>query len=345
MPTLSQGIQGRRFGIFDGSAAIRVARMMPTAESPTVPAEITAAAPPGWRAIALILLLACLWGSGYALTKIAVETLPPLTVSAMRALGGGFVLVLLLGPRLKLLRSGGVAPHVYLIQALFNCIAPWILVAWASRTIDSGLATILNSLSPIFIFAIMCAIGRQGPAAGRKLAGVSLGFSGVLAIIGMNALSGLGGHTAAELACVLGSLCYAIAGVMGRRFSGIPPMVPAAGATLMSALVLIPLALAVDGFPSDASGRSLIAASALALFSTGLAFVVYFHLIATIGPIAMSSQAYLRIVLGVGIGVAFLDETLTPGITIGTVLIVAGIVAMTLPRSTATPTPKTGTNP
>lgn len=332
MPTLSPRIQGKHFGISSSPSLPGAHLVSPPPGTTAAAADGAIAAPPGWRSFALVLLLACLWGSGYALTKIAVETLPPLTVAAIRALGGGLVLAILLGPRLRMLWSAGTGAGVYLIQAAFNCIAPWILVSWASRTIDSGLATILNSLSPIFIFAIMYAIGRQGPAAGRKLVGVSLGFSGVLAIIGMNALSGLGGHTAAELACVLGSLCYAIAGVMGRRFNGINPMLPAAGATLMAAAVLLPLALAFDGLPWNASARSLIAAAALAFLSTGLAFVVYFHLIATIGPIAMSSQAYLRIVLGVGIGVAFLGETLTPGIVMGSVLIIAGIVAMTLPR-------------
>lgn len=133
---------------------------------------------------------------------------------------------------------------------------------------------------------------------------------------------------------------------MGRRFSQTHPMVPAAGATLVSAVVLIPLALAIDGFPWHATSRSLIAASGLALLSTGLAFVVYFHLIATIGPIAMSSQAYLRIIIGVGIGVVFLGETLTPGMAAGAVLIVSGIVAMTLPKPSATtssPATRTGT--
>ena len=288
------------------------------------------------KSMALVLLLACLWGSGYALTKIAVETLSPLTVSAIRALGGGLVLAALLGPRLRLLWASSAGAGVFVVQAAFNCVLPWLLVAWASRTIDSGLATILNSLSPIFIFAIMWAIGRE-PAAGRKLFGVTLGFAGVLAIIGINAIRGLGSHTAAELACVVGAISYAIAGVMGRRFAQVHPMVPAAGATLMSAFFLVPIALMVDGLPVDASFRSLVAATALALLSTGLAFVVYFHLIATIGPVAMSSQAYLRIVIGVGIGAAFLGETPTLGMGVGMVLIVIAIVAMTLPARTAPP--------
>ncbi|HYC37216.1 MAG TPA: DMT family transporter [Usitatibacter sp.] len=281
--------------------------------------------------LALVVLLAFLWGSGYAFTKLVVETLPPVTVSALRGLIGGLVLLAVLGRRTPLLWSAGIGGRVYFVQALFNCILPWILVAWASRIIDAGLATILNSLSPIFIFAITWGITRHEPATGRKFVGVSLGLAGVLAIIGMNALAGVGKHTVAELACVVGAICYAIAGVMGRRFATVSPMVPAAGATLMSAAVLVPLALLVEGWPAAPSMRSLLGVLALGFLSTGLAFVVYFRLIATIGAIAMSSQAYLRIVIGVAVGVVFLGETPTLSMGVGLVLVVAGIVAMTLP--------------
>jgi drug/metabolite transporter (DMT)-like permease len=284
------------------------------------------------HSLALVVLLAFLWGSGYALTKVAVETVPPITVSAMRGLIGGLVLLAVLGRRVPLLWTSGIGAQVYFVQALFNCILPWILVAWASRTIDAGLATILNSLSPIFIYAITWGITRHEPATGRKFIGVSLGLAGVLAIIGMDALSGAGGHTVAELACVAGALCYAIAGVMGRRFAQVSPIVPAAGATLMSAAVLIPLALIVEGWPAAPSTRSLLALAALGFFTTGLAFVVYFRLIATIGAIAMSSQAYLRIVIGVAIGIVFLGERPTLSMVVGLILVVAGTIAMTMSR-------------
>ena len=216
-------------------------------------------------------------------------------------------------------------------KAVFNCVIPWSLVAWASRTIDAGLATILNSLSPIFIFLITWGISRHEPATARKFTGVMLGLAGVVAIIGMHALAGLGGHTVAEMACVAGSLSYAIAGVIGRRYDRLPSLVPAAGAALMGAAILVPIALVVEGWPAGASARSMLAVAGLAVFSTGAAFVVYFRLLATIGSIATASQAYLRILVGVGLSVAFLGETPTAAMVIGMALVVAGVVAMTLP--------------
>jgi drug/metabolite transporter (DMT)-like permease len=93
----------------------------------------------------------------------------------------------------------------------------------------------------------------------------------------------------------------------------------------------VPLALAFESWPAQASLRSILAVVALGVFSTGAAFVVYFRLLATIGSIATASQAYLRIVVGVGLSVAFLGETLSTSIVAGLVLVVAGVAAMTLP--------------
>lgn len=284
------------------------------------------------RSFALVLLLALLWGSSYPLMKLAVETLPPLTVAAARAVLGGSLLLVVLGPRWREFLDPG-NPRALLIQGLFNCIVPWTLVSWASRSIDSGLVTILNSLSPIFIFVLTWAITRHEPATGRKFLGVCLGIAGVLVIIGIDALSGLGQHTVAELACVAGSLSYAIAALVGRRFDKMSPLVPAAGSVVMASFILAPLAFIVDQpWSVQPSIRSLLAVGGLAIFSTVAAFIVYFRLLSTIGSIATSSQAYLRIVVGVGLGVVFLGERLTASTMVGLALVVAGVVAMTVPR-------------
>jgi drug/metabolite transporter (DMT)-like permease len=278
-----------------------------------------------------LLILALLWGSAYPLTKTAVETLGPLTVAAVRALIAALLLLAVLGPRARQLWQAG-NPGDLLMQGFFNCILPWTLVAWASRTIDSGLATILNSLSPIFIFILTWAVTRHEAASPRKFVGVVLGMAGVLLIVGVNALAGAGKHTLAELACVAGSVSYAIAALVGRRFDRMSPLVPAAGATVMAAFVLVPLALAIEQpWTAQPSLRSTLAVLGLALLSTGVAFVIYFRLLSTIGTIATASQAYLRILVGVGLGIVFLGERPSLPMGLGLCLVVAGVIAMTLP--------------
>jgi drug/metabolite transporter (DMT)-like permease len=277
-----------------------------------------------------VCLLALLWGASFPVIKVAVETLPPLTVAAIRALVGGLLLLALLGPRVRIWWREARAGDFFLSQALLNVVLPWTLVAWASRIIEAGLTTVLNSLSPIFIFLITWAVTRHEPATARKFVGVSLGIAGVLVIVGPSALAGLGSHLAAELACIAGSLSYGIAAVVGRRYDRLPALVPAAGSVLTGAAILVPLALVFDPWPAQASARSLLAVLTLGILSTGVAFVVYFRLLATIGSIATASQAYLRIVVGVGLSVLLLGERLEATHWAGLALVIAGVVAMTL---------------
>ena len=279
-------------------------------------------------------LLALLWGASFPIIKVAVETIPPLTVAAIRALVGGLLLLALLGPRVTVWWREARDGDFFLSQALLNVVLPWTLVAWASRIIEAGLTTVLNSLSPIFIFLITWAVTRHEPATLRKFVGVSLGIAGVVVIVGPSALGGLGSHLAAELACVAGSLSYGVAAVVGRRYDRLPALVPAAGSVLTGAAILVPLAAFFDGWPAGASTRSLLAVLALGVLSTGVAFVVYFRLLATIGSIATASQAYLRIVIGVGLSVLLLGERPQPSHWIGLALVLAGVVAMTLRRKT-----------
>ena len=290
------------------------------------------------RALLLIALLALLWGSGFSLIKLTVETIPPLTMAAIRGLGGGLLLMLLMGREAPALWRSRIPFRTYLAQALFNCVIPWSLVAWASRTIDSSLATVLNSLSPIFAFLLTWGITRHEAVSARKFAGVVTGLAGVLTIIGVDALTGLGEHTVAEIACVAGSLSYAMAAILGRRFDKLSPLVPSAGSTLVASMVLIPLALLYERpWELQPSMRSVLALGGLIVFSTVTAFIVYFKLLSMVGSVATTSQAYLRIIVGVGIGVVFLGEKLSASLVAGVILVVAGVIAMTLPKKRIRP--------
>lgn len=285
------------------------------------------------RSVALVVLLALLWGSAFPLLKVAAESIPPLSLAALRAAGAGVILAAVLGRDLVHVWRVARAGSAIWVQALFNCIVPWLLIAWAASRIDAGLMAILNSLSPVFIFLLTWGITRHEAATPRKFVGVALGLAGVVTIIGPDALRGLGTHALAELACVAGSFAYAIAGIIGTRYHNVSPLVPATGSILIASLVLVPLALVGETWAAPPTTRSLVAAAALCILSTGLAMVVYFRLLNTIGSIATSAQAYLRIFVGVGAGVLFLDEKVTVPMALGLLLVVAGVVAMVNSRS------------
>jgi drug/metabolite transporter (DMT)-like permease len=282
--------------------------------------------------LALLGVLAVLWGASYTFIKIGVETIPPVTFIAARTLIAGAILLAVIRWRGLAMPGDAATWRRFAFQACLNSVVPFTLIAAAERSVDAGLATILNSTSPIFTFLLTALITRHEPVTTRKLVGVGAGIVGICLIVGTQALGGLGHQLWAQLAIVIATVSYAGAAIFGRGFKGLDPMIPAAGSMLCGAVMLVPLSLIVDRpwtlAPSDAS---ILALLGLSVFSTALAFVIYFRLIHTLGSVGTTSQAYLRVPIGVGIGAVFLGESLGPTAWAGMAFVVAGVAAMTIP--------------
>jgi drug/metabolite transporter (DMT)-like permease len=220
----------------------------------------------------------------------------------------------------------------FLIQACLNSVIPFTLIAWAEQTVDAGLATILNSTSPIFAFLLTVAMTRHEPVSARKLFGVAAGVCGICLIIGVQALDGLGRELWAQFAIVAATVCYAVAAIFGRSFKGLDPIMPAAGSLLCGAAILVPISLFADRpWTLAPSPQSVAALLGLSVISTALAFVIYFRLVHTLGSVGTTAQAYLRVPIGVAIGVVFLGETLTSTAWAGLACVIIGVAAMTIP--------------
>ena len=214
-------------------------------------------------------------------------------------------------------------------------MVPFTLIAWAELTVDAGVASTLNSTGPVFTFLLTWGWTRHEPATARKLFGVIAGLGGVLLIVGVEALDGIGRELIAQLAIVAATLCYAGAAIFGRNFAGLHPMAPAAGSMLAGAAVLVPMSLMFEHpWLIAPSARSLLALLGLAVVSTALAFVIYFRLIQTIGSIATTAQAYLRVPIGVALGIMFLGEAPTATMWLGLLCVIAGVAAMTMSTRT-----------
>jgi drug/metabolite transporter (DMT)-like permease len=282
--------------------------------------------------LALLLALATLWGASYGFIKLGVATIPPVTLIAARTLIAGLLLLAIMGWRGTRLPPDAATWRRFLLQACLNSVIPWTMLAWSVRSLDAGLATILNSTAPIFTFFLTLAVTRHEVLTPRKLLGVCAGMAGICLIVGVEALGGLGKQLVAQLVAVLAAVCYAGAAIFGRGFKGLDPMAPAAGSLLCGAAVLIPLSLVIDRpWTLEPSASSLLALLALAAFSTALAFVIYFRLIQTLGSVGTTAQAYLRVPIGVAVGVVFLGESLSPTAWIGLGCVVIGVAAMTIP--------------
>ncbi len=289
---------------------------------------------------ALLALLATLWGASYTFIKLGVATIPPVTLIAARTLIAGLLLLTVMRWRgLSLPRDAG-SWRRFLFQAGLNSVIPFTLIAWAERSLDAGLATILNSTAPVYTFLLTFAVSGHEPAGFRKLFGVLAGLAGTCLIVGVQALSGLGEQLAAQIAVVVATMCYAGAAIFSRGFRNLDPMAPAAGSLVCGAAILVPLSLVVDRpWTLTPSASSLLALLGLAVFSTALAFVIYFRLIQTLGSVGTTSQAYLRVPIGVAIGVVFLGESLTATAWIGLGCVVIGVAAMTIPARAAAARP------
>ena len=286
--------------------------------------------------LALLLLLATLWGASYTLIKLGVATIPPLTLIAARTLIAAALLLLVMHWRGLVLPKDAASWRRFMFQACLNSVIPFTLIAWAEQFLDAGLATILSSTSPIFAFLLTFAVTRHEPATRRKLFGVVAGLAGICLIVGVQALGGLGIQLAAQIAMVTATISYAGAAIFGRGFRDMDPMIPAAGSLVCGAAILMPLSLVDRPWTVVPSASSVLALLGLSIFSTALAFVIYFRLIERLGSVGITAQSYLRVPIGVVLGVVFLGETLTPTAWTGLVCVVTGVVAMTIPpRKTA----------
>ena len=262
-------------------------------------------------AVAMLFALAVLWSLSYTLTKIAVTTIPPITLTAIRAIIAGSLLLLIMKLQGAVLPRDWKIRRTLILQSFLNSIIPFSLITWAQETVDVNIAVILSSTSPIFAFFLTWAITRHEAATPLKLLGVIAGLAGVCMIVGAGALAGIGKDLLAQLALLGAALSYAFAAIVGRTFDGLDPIVPAACTISFATVVLVPASLLFEApFSIAPSQASIVALLVLSVFSTSLAYIIYFWLLKAVGSIGATSQSYLRIPIGVFFGVIFLGETL-----------------------------------
>lgn len=290
----------------------------------------------------LLALLAVLWGSSYLFIKVAVAEIPPVTLIAMRVFGAAVFLMLVMAARAEKLPRDIRTWRLLLLQAVFNSIGAWTVLAWGQQYVDSGLASVLNSTSPIFVFLITAFVTRHEMLGGRKLAGAALGVFGVVMIVGVDALRGLGDQVAGQVACLVGAVLYAGAAVYGKRFDHISAVATATGTMIWASVVLVPIALVLDQPWTLRPGMTALAATAiLSIFCTGVALLVYFRLVRTLGAMGVASQSYLRAGIGMVLGLVFLGETFTLPVALGLCAAIAGVALINWPAKTG----KTGGRP
>jgi len=278
-----------------------------------------------------LILLAALWGGSFLFMRIAAPVLGPVWLIALRVLIAGLVLLPLLLQRrqLRLLREyGGRLLWVGFVSSAL----PFTLLAYSSLELTAGLTSILNATVPIFAVLIGMAIYAEARDM-RRLAGVALGFVGVLVLVGLPQAG-----TSPPILSVATGLAAAVSYVFGanfakRRLSQVPTIVFVTGSQLGAAVFLLPL---MPFFPPPATPDALVVAAvlALAVLSTALAFVIYFQLIREVGPTRTLTVTYLIPVFAFAWGALLLDEQITLGVLFGGALVLSGVALANSRRST-----------
>lgn len=287
---------------------------------------------PLWIELALLCLLAVLWGSSYLFLKVAVTEIPPISLIAFRVGGAAIFLIIVISVRGEKLPRDKQTWKMLLIQAFFNSFGAWVLLAWGQQYVDSALTSVLNSTSPIFVFLFTVFFTRHEPTGFLKLLGAFLGLAGVIMIVGAEALQGLGDQVWGQFAAIAAAALYGCAAIYGKRFGHLSASVTATGTMIWSVIVLVPASLILEQpWTLSPSLKAIAAATALSILCTGCALLIYFRLVKTLGSLGAASQAYLRAGFGVMLGVIFLGEQITPLIGLGLFAAVIGVAAINIP--------------
>ena len=269
----------------------------------------------------MLLALAAIWGSAFMFTRIALRDLEPATLILLRIGSGALALGLFV--RLSGARLTSLRPFVWplALLGLVNTAVPFFLIAWGQQHIDSGLAAILNASAPLFTAVFALAVDHSQRVTGLRLAGVAVGFAGVVLLVGFENGGGLA--TEGALAVVAASACYAIAGLYaGRRLAGLPFPLVAFGTLVWATLFVLPLGLLEVTTPG---WESLLSVLFLGVVATGAAYLLYFGLIAGAGVSRAILVTYLVPSLALLYGAVFLDEPVKALSIAGLALVLAGV--------------------
>jgi drug/metabolite transporter (DMT)-like permease len=280
----------------------------------------------------LLFALGLIWGGSFFFAKVALAELPPFTIVLGRVGFAALTLALVLGLMRQPMPWDRGAWRAFIIMGGINNVLPFSLIVWGQSHIASGLASILNATTPFFTVVLAHFLTADERVTVAKAWGVGLGLVGVVVIVGADVLGGLGADVWSELACLGAAICYAFAGIYGRRFKrmGFSPLVTATGQVTASALLLAPIVVVIDRPWSLAAPSAVTWGAVLgsALICTALGYILYFRLLASAGATNLLLVTFLIPVSAILLGALFLGERLAPRHFLGMALIGLALAVM-----------------
>jgi drug/metabolite transporter (DMT)-like permease len=288
---------------------------------------------PGRRYLAMLVVLALIWGSSFMFIKIAVRQLDPATLIfgrlGLAALTLAVVVAASSGVRSMVSQLRACAGSLVIVGLVQTAVPFWLL-SWGETRIDSGLASIIQASVPIFNAVLAYAFFHEQRVTGPQLVGVVVGFVGVALLVGAQP----GGKLLGALAVVGMAVCYGLGGLLTRRLlHGVKPDVIALGTSLAAALAVSPVGIA--NAPAHAPSAGVVASVVvLGVLGTAFAYLLFFSIIGGAGAAYASLVTYLVPPVALAYGAVFLGESIGVAAVVGLVLILAGVAVGTrgMPR-------------
>jgi drug/metabolite transporter (DMT)-like permease len=283
---------------------------------------------------AAFIVLTVVWGASFLWIKIAVEDIGPYTLVALRMLFGLLGLLCFVVIQRPPVPRDAKTWRALLILGLLNSALPWLLISWAEQTIDSALATVLNSTVPLFTILIAHVYLRDDRMTRQRVAGLLIGFGGVLVLMQRSggvtdAMAALGVRSSlpGQLAMLAATLLYAISAVHARRNLRHTSALVQAFYSMLVATALMWIALPVLKEPlrMPSGPQTWSAILWLGVLGAGVASYLFYFLLHAVGPTRASFVTYTIPIVGVSLGVIVLKEALDVYLFVGTVLIVSGV--------------------
>jgi drug/metabolite transporter (DMT)-like permease len=282
------------------------------------------------RAWAELSLLALIWGGSFFSIAVALREIGPLTVVAHRTFWAALMLLAamrVMGLRLPRDRASWAG---FALMGLLNNVVPFGLMAWGTQHMETGLVSIFNATAAIFGAVVAALVLPEERLTARRVAGLALGFGGVVAIIGVDAAQGFDVRSAAQGAVALGALSYAVASVYARaRLRHVAPQAAATGMLVCSAAMSLPLAVAAEGWPTlELRPETWGAIAWFAAAGTAGAYLLYYRVLGMAGAGNLQLVTLMIPPISIGLGAAFLGERLGWEAGLGFALVAAGLAVI-----------------
>lgn len=277
----------------------------------------------------LLIILSTVWGGSFFFFEVALQTLPPFTVVLGRVSMAAAALLLIARMRGEPLPFSATIARRYLLLGAISNALPFSFIVWGQTQIPSGLASIINAMTPIWAVLVGLVIRSDERMTPGKAIGVLLGFLGVAVLMGPDLLRKLDPYSLGQLSVLGATICYGFAVHYGRRFGDTSALVNAAYMLTAATVWLLPVAAVFDQpwtLSPGVSGWSALLG--LSLLCTAFAYLLYFRILASAGATNMSLVTFIVPVSAISLGALFLGERLGPTAFAGMGILFVGLAVI-----------------